>query len=165
MVDIRLVPLPHSGDSVNSRTALIAFALVASSAIATAADGLVEIKSPLSVKATADKFEELAKQRGLTVFARIDHAAGAAKIGKALRPTELIIFGSPQAGTPFMECAQTVGIDLPLKVLMWEDASAQAWIGYNDPSYLAARHSATQCPAIENIRKALASLTEAAVAK
>jgi uncharacterized protein (DUF302 family) len=150
---------------VNSCTSLIAFALAISSALAFAADGLVETKSPLSVRATADKFEELAKQRGLTVFVRVDHAAGAAKIGKALRPTEVIIFGSPQAGTPFMECAQTVGIDLPLKVLVWEDASGQAWIGYNDPAYLAARHSAAQCPPVENIRKALASLTEAAVTK
>jgi uncharacterized protein (DUF302 family) len=150
---------------MNSRTTLATLALALCSVLAAAADGLAESKSPLPVKATADRFEELAKQRGLTIFARIDHAAGAAKVGKSLRPTELIIFGSPQSGTPFMECAQTVGIDLPLKVLVWEDASAQTWIGFNDPAYLAARHSAAQCPIVENIRKALASLTEATVAK
>jgi len=133
--------------------------------LANAADGLVAIKSPVSVKATAEKFEELAKQRGLNVFARIDHAAGAAKVGKSLRPTELIIFGSPQSGTPFMECSQTVGIDLPLKALIWEDASAQVWLGYNDPAYMATRHSAALCPVVENIRKAVSSLAEAAVAK
>lgn len=127
-----------------------------------AADGLVELKSPRSVKATMDKLEDLVKTRGLTVFARVDHAAGAAKIGKALRPTEVLIFGNPQGGTPFMECAQTVGIDLPLKALVWEDASGQAWLGYNDPGFLAQRHGASQCPAVENLRKALGGLAEAA---
>jgi uncharacterized protein (DUF302 family) len=101
----------------------------------------------------------------LIVFARIDHAAGAAKVGKALRPTELLIFGNPQGGTPFMECAQSVGIDLPLKVLVWEDATAQVRLGYNDPAYLAQRHGAASCPAVENLRKALAGLAEAAVAR
>jgi uncharacterized protein (DUF302 family) len=111
-----------------------------------------------------DRVEALAKQRGLTVFARIDHAGGAAKIGKTLRPTQVIIFGNPQGGTPFMECAQTVGIDLPLKVLVWEDAAAQVWLGYNDPAWLARRHGDEKCPAVENLRKALAGLAEAAVA-
>jgi uncharacterized protein (DUF302 family) len=142
--------------------AALALALAVASAASSAADGLVEVRSPLSVKATADKVEVLAKQRGLTVFARVDHAAGATRVGKTLRPTEVLIFGSPQAGTPFMECAQTVGIDLPLKALVWEDASAQVWIGYNDPAYLATRHGAAACPVVENIRKALVSLVEAA---
>jgi uncharacterized protein (DUF302 family) len=144
---------------------LVALAAVCITTVANAAEGLVSVKSPLSVEATADKFEELAKQRGLNIFARIDHAGGAAKVGKSLRPTELIIFGSPQAGTPFMECAQTVGIDLPLKALIWEDASSQVWIGYNDPAYLAARHAAGQCPVVESIRKAVSSLVESTVAK
>jgi uncharacterized protein (DUF302 family) len=130
---------------------------------ASAADGLVSVKSPRSVKATVDRLEELVQQRGLTVFLRIDHAAGAAKVGKSLRATELLIFGNPQGGTPFMECAQSVGIDLPLKVLVWEDASSQVWLGYNDPAYIARRHAAASCPA-ENLRAALAGLAEAAVA-
>jgi uncharacterized protein (DUF302 family) len=111
-----------------------------------------------------NKFEVLAKERGLNVFARIDHAAGAAKIGKTLRPTEVIIFGNPKGGTPFMECAQTVGIDLPLKALVWEDASAQVWLGYNDPVYLAQRHGVVQCPVAEKLGKALSGLAQAAVA-
>ena len=130
-----------------------------------AADGLVALKSPHSAKATMDRLEELVKQRGLSVFARIDHAAGAAKVNKSLRPTELLIFGNPQGGTPFMECEQTVGIDLPLKALVWEDASAQVWLGYNDPAYLAKRHGADQCPVVENLRKALGGLAESAVAR
>jgi uncharacterized protein (DUF302 family) len=130
---------------------------------ACAADGLVAVKSARSAKDTMGRLEEVVKARGLNVFARIDHAAGAAKIGKTLRPTELLIFGSPQGGTPFMECEQTVGMDLPLKALVWEDASGQVWVGYNDPGYLAQRHGASQCPAVDNLRKALAGVTEAAV--
>jgi uncharacterized protein (DUF302 family) len=147
---------------------LNAFAALAFSALATvagAADGLVAVKSPLSAKATMDKLEEIVKQRGLNVFARIDHAAGATKVGKTLRPTELLIFGNPQGGTPLMECAQSAGIDLPLKALVWEDATAQVWLGYNDPAFLAQRHAVAQCPVVENLRKALAGIAEAAVAR
>ena len=132
---------------------------------ATAADGVIAVKSTYDAKETMNRFEDMAKQRGLTVFARIDHAAGAAKVGKTLRPTEVLIFGNPQGGTPLMECAQSVGIDLPLKALVWEDEARQVWIGYNDTAYLAKRHGITQCPAVENIGKALSGLTAAAVAR
>ena len=130
-----------------------------------AADGLIAVKSPHSAKATMDRFEAVAKEKGLNVFARIDHAAGAAKVGKTLRPTEVLIFGNPQGGTPFMECAQSVGIDLPLKALVWEDAAAQVWVGYNDSAWIAKRHAVETCPVAGNIAKALAAITEAAVAK
>jgi len=130
-----------------------------------AADGLVSIKSPYPARETMTRLEALVKERGLTVFARIDHAAGAARIGKTLRPTELLIFGNPQGGTPFLECAQTVGIDLPLKALVWEDASAQVWLSYNDVAYLARRHTAPECPAVENLRRALAGIAEAVTTK
>ncbi len=132
---------------------------------ALAADGLLALKSSYSAKDTMNRFEDTAKQRGLNVFARIDHAAGAAKVGKTLRPTEVLIFGNPQGGTPFMECAQSVGIDLPLKALVWEDAQGQVWLGYNDPAWLAARHGAAPCPAVDAIGKALSSLAEAALAR
>ncbi len=145
--------------------AVAAVALSAVLSAANAADGVVAVKSPHGAKATMDKMEELVKQRGLIVFARIDHAAGAAKIGKPLRPTELLIFGNPQGGTPFMECAQSVGIDLPLKALVWEDATGQVWLGYNDPAFLAQRHGVPQCPVVENLRKALAGLAEGAIAR
>jgi uncharacterized protein (DUF302 family) len=139
--------------------------LVLASFNAAAADGLVALKSAHGAKETMDRLESAVKQRGLNVFARIDHAAGAAKIGKQLRPTELLVFGNPQGGTPFMECAQTVGIDLPLKALVWQDNSGQIWLGYNDPAYLAARHGAAQCPAAAGLSKALAGLAQQAVAK
>lgn len=142
----------------------VALVLFTALGAASAADGLVSIKSPHDAKVTMDRLEQLVKQRGLTVFARIDHAAGAKKVGKTLRPTEVLIFGNAQGGTPFMECAQTVGIDLPLKALVWEDAAAQVWIGYNDPVFLAQRHGVAQCPVVGNLSKALESLVDAAVA-
>ena len=147
---------------------LAAIALAACATLANtanAADGLIEIKSPHSAKDTMNKLEDIVKQRGLNVFARIDHSAGATRIGKTLRPTELLIFGNAQGGTPLMECAQTAGIDLPLKALVWEDASNQVWVGYNDPASLAQRHGAAQCPVVDNLRKALAGIAEATVAK
>ena len=124
---------------------------------------MIAIKSAHSVKDTITKFETVAKERGLHIFARIDHAAGAQKIGKTLRPTELLIFGNPQGGTPLMECAQTAGIDLPLKALAWQDASGQVWLGYNDPQFLAARHGAKDCgPVAAGLRSALDGLAGAA---
>jgi uncharacterized protein (DUF302 family) len=144
---------------------LLALALFATSSIAFAADGMVVAKSPKSVKDTMDRLEKIVKQRGLNVFARIDHAAGASKAGKSLRPTELLIFGNPKGGTPLMACAQTAGIDLPLKALVWEDVSRQVWIGYNDPAYIARRHEISNCPIVEKLRKALADIAAAAVAR
>lgn len=144
-----------------------AVALLALSTLATtanAADGLVALKSPHGAKATMDKLEALVKERNLNVFARIDHAAGATKVGKTLRPTEVLIFGNPQGGTPFMECAQSVGIDLPLKALVWQDEAGQVWLGYNDPAYLAQRHGVPSCPVAANIAKALAGIAGAVVA-
>ena len=129
---------------------------------ANAADGLVSVRSAHDAKASMDRLESIVTERGLTVFARIDHAAGAAKIGRTLRPTELLIFGNPQGGAPFMECAQTVGIDLPLKALVWEDAAGQVWISYNDPAYLAERHDVADCPVVANLQKALSGIVEAA---
>ena len=128
-----------------------------------AADGLIALKSSYSADETMDRFEAIATEKGLNVFARINHAAGAAKVGKTLRPTEVLIFGNAQGGTPFMECNQTVGIDLPLKVLVWEDAAGQVWLGYNDPGYLAKRHGVSQCPVAGKLSKALAGLSAAAL--
>ena len=143
---------------------IAAVALAATVTVAGAADGLITVKSPVDAKTTMDRVEAQAKERGLAIFARIDHAAGAAKIGKTLRPTEVLIFGNPQGGTPFMECAQTVGIDLPLKALVWQDAAGQVWLGYNDPAYIAQRHAVPDCPVAGNIAKALAGIAQAATA-
>lgn len=134
------------------------------SSAAGTADGLISIRSPHSASDTMDRLEEAAKQRDLKVFARIDHAAGAATIGSALRPTQVLIFGNPQGGTPLMQCAQTMGIDLPLKALVWEDQASQVWLGYNDPVFLARRHGVPQCAAADKLRNALADLATAVVA-
>jgi uncharacterized protein (DUF302 family) len=150
---------------MNVLRSLIVLALVTFGSLAAAADGLVVVKSPYSAKDTMNRLDEIVKKRGLNIFARIDHAAGAAKIGKVLRPTEILIFGNPQGGTPLMECAQSAGIDLPLKALVWEDATSQVWLGYNDPAFLARRHGVAQCPVVENLRKALAGIVEATVAR
>lgn len=147
------------------RFAQFAVALALVSTTVFAADGLIALKSPYPAKETMNRFEDTAKQRGLTIFARIDHAAGAAKVGKALRPTEVLVFGNPMGGTPLMECAQSAGIDLPLKALVWEDAQGQVWLGYNDPAYLAKRHEAANCPAVAGLTKALAGLAEATITR
>ncbi|MBL8378791.1 MAG: DUF302 domain-containing protein [Burkholderiales bacterium] len=142
-------------------TALFAAAPSAAQEVA----GVIAVKSPHTPKDTMDKLEGLVKQRNLNVFARINHAAGAASVNKTLRPTELLIFGNPAGGTPLMECSQSAGIDLPLKALVWQDAAGQVWLGYNDPAWLASRHNAASCPVVENLRKALAGLAEATIAR
>jgi len=132
---------------------------------AQAAEGLVKLESPHSAEETMDRLERTVEARGLNVFARIDHAAGAERVDMALRPTQLLIFGNPQGGTPLMQCAQTVGIDLPLKALVWEDADGRVWLGYNDPVHLATRHGADDCPVAGKLRNAVSKLAERAVAE
>ena len=107
---------------------------------AMAADGLITIKSSFGPEETMKRLETEVKAKGLTVFAHVDHAAGAAAVGMPLRPTDLIIFGNAKGGTPLMQQAQTVGIDLPLKALVWQDEQGATWVSYNDPAYLAGRH-------------------------
>lgn len=150
---------------MNRVAAIVAIASLSVSIPAWSADGLVALKSPYPAKETMDRFEEAAKQRGLNVFARIDHAAGAGRVGMKLLPTEVLIFGNPKGGTPFMECAQSVGIDLPLKALVWEDAKGQVWLGYNDPAWLAKRHDVADCPAAAAIGKAISGLSEAVLVR
>jgi uncharacterized protein (DUF302 family) len=105
-----------------------------------AAQGLTTIRSSHGPQDTMNRLEAAVQAKGMTVFARIDHAAGAAGAGLSLRPTELLIFGNAQAGTPLMQAVQTIGIDLPLKALVWQDASGHTWLSYNDPVWLAQRH-------------------------
>ena len=103
-------------------------------------NGITTILSHSDVTGTIDRLEAAAKAKGLTIFARVDHAAGAAAAGMTLRPTELLIFGNARGGTPLMQVQQTIGIDLPLKALAWEDAAGKTWLSYNEPAWLAARH-------------------------
>jgi uncharacterized protein (DUF302 family) len=100
-------------------------------------EGLTSIQSSFGPKETMDRVEAEIRAGGLNVFARIDHAAGAAEAGLTLAPTELMIFGNARGGTPLMQSAQTVGIDLPLKALVWQDASGKTWLSYNEASWIA----------------------------
>ncbi len=105
-----------------------------------------------------DRLAAAVGDKGMTVFARIDHAAGAAEAGLALPPTELLIFGNAKGGTPLMQATQTIGIDLPLKALVWQDPSGQTWLSYNDPLWLAQRHGLGAAPAAETMAAALKDL-------
>jgi uncharacterized protein (DUF302 family) len=122
-----------------------------------AADGLITIPSGFGPKQTMDRLEADIKAKGMTIFARIDHAAGAAQVGLPLRPTELLIFGAAKGGTPLMQANQAIGVDLPLKALIYEDAAGKTWLSYNDPRWLAERHGlgATVAPAVEAMTAAL----------
>jgi uncharacterized protein (DUF302 family) len=126
--------------------------------------GMVAVKSTHSAKITMDKFEEAVKAASMNIFARVDHAAGAQRIGKTLRPTEVLIWGSPPGGTPLMECAQTVGIDLPQKALVWQDAKGDVYLGWNDPAHLVnIRHNTPGCDAVSaNVAKAIAGFAKKA---
>jgi uncharacterized protein (DUF302 family) len=108
------------------------------------ADGLTTISSSFPAKETMDRLEAAVKAKGLTVFARIDHAAGAAAVGLPLLPTELLIFGNARGGTPLMQADQAIGIDLPLKALVYEDANGNVSLAYNNPAWLAQRHGLGQ---------------------
>ncbi|WP_158671334.1 DUF302 domain-containing protein [Bradyrhizobium guangdongense] len=108
--------------------------------LAMAADGLITIKSAFGPEDTMTRLEAEVRAKGLTVFAHVDHAAGAAAVSLPLRPTDLIIFGNARGGTPLMQQAQTIGIDLPLKALVWQDEQGATFLSYNDPAYLAGRH-------------------------
>ena len=104
------------------------------------ADGLITIPSSFGPEETMKRLEAEVRAKGMTVFVRIDHAAGAAEAGLPLRPTDLLIFGAAKGGTPLMQAARTIGIDLPLKALVWQDEEGKTFLSYNDPAYLTRRH-------------------------
>ena len=102
--------------------------------------GIIEVASNHSVDQTVEKLKAILQAKGVTLFALVDHSGEAAKAGMQMRPTKLLIFGSPKAGTPLMLAAPSVAIDLPLKILVWEDAQGKVWVSYNSPAYLQERH-------------------------
>jgi uncharacterized protein (DUF302 family) len=105
-------------------------------------EGLIVRSSDFDPKETMERLVSAITRRAAAVLARVDHAAAASAVGLALRPTEVVIFGNPRAGTPLMQAAQTMGIDLPLRALVWRDEGGRTWLGYNDPAWLARRHGA-----------------------
>jgi uncharacterized protein (DUF302 family) len=130
-----------------------------------AAQGMVSLKSSFDVATTADRLEESLKKKGMTLFARIDHGDAAAKAGLELGQMELMIFGNPKVGTKLMQCAASVGIDLPQKALIWRDTAGQVWFSYNSPQYLASRHELKGCDeVIGKVSKALENFARSATA-
>ena len=125
------------------RIAIVLISLLALPMVQAADNGLISKQSSYSVSETLDRLEEVLKKKGITIFTRIDHAAGARKVGAELRPTQLLIFGNPKLGSPLMQSNQHVGIDLPMKALAWQDSSGQVWLTYNDPAHMAGRHMIT----------------------
>ena len=126
---------------------------------------LENVKSAHNVTTTADRLETILKDKGMVVFARIDHAAGAKKVDKELRPTELVIFGNPNIGTLLMQCEQKVGLDLPMKALIWQDESGQTWFSYDSPEFLKTKHDVKGCDAVfDKVKGALANFAKAATA-
>ena len=127
-------------------------------------NGLVILSSPHGFLETTNRLESIIKEKGLTLFTRIDHAANANKIGEELKSTELLIFGNPKVGTPLMKCSRTVAIDLPQKILVWSDEQQQTKIAYNQPDYLNDRHNLVGCEQIlEKVSGVLKGITEQAV--
>ncbi|MFW1676984.1 DUF302 domain-containing protein [Pontibacter sp. JAM-7] len=128
-----------------------------------AAEGVIDVKSAFGVEETADRLQTVLKQKGMKLFARINHAQGAASVGLSLRDTELLLFGNPKVGSPLMRCEQSVALDLPQKALIWQDENAQVWISYNDPGYLQSRHAISGCDEVlAKVEKALAAFVQAA---
>jgi uncharacterized protein (DUF302 family) len=125
-----------------------------------AIDGLTMVASRYGYNDTVDRAMAAISALGMTVAARIDHAAAAGKVGLELRPTEVLIFGNPKAGTPLMQAAQTMGIDLPLKILIWRDEQEKTWLAYNDPRWLGERHAAAAAniAILEAMARALSSI-------
>ena len=109
-----------------------------------AIDGLITIRSSYGPKETINRLEAEIRSRDMTIFAHIDHAAGAAGVGLPLRPTDVLLFGNAKGGTPLMQSIQTIGIDLPLKMLVWQDSAGDTWVSYNDPDWIAKRHGLGQ---------------------
>lgn len=123
----------------------------------------VSKKSPYPVAKTLDRLEKVLKSKGITIFTRVDHAAGARKVGKAMNPTQLLIFGNPKMGTPLMNETIMMGLELPMKALAWEDDSGQVWLSYLKPEVLQQRHGLSNRAIITKMSKALQAMTSKAV--
>jgi uncharacterized protein (DUF302 family) len=128
-----------------------------------AVEGMIDVASEHSVAETADRLRLVIEDRGMTMFARVDHAGGAASVGRAMRDTEVVIFGHPNVGSRLMECSRRVAIDLPQKALIWEKEDGSVWLTYNDPAYLQSRHGLEGCEeTLKAMAKALATIAEEA---
>jgi uncharacterized protein (DUF302 family) len=127
-------------------------------------NGLITLDSPFNFAATLARLMAAVMEKGLTIFAVVEHADGAEVAGLSLRPTTVVIFGNAKGGTPLMQAAQTTGIDLPLKVLVWQDEGGAVHLGYNDPAWIAQRHGVEEnLPVIASLAAALKAVAAAAL--
>jgi uncharacterized protein (DUF302 family) len=130
----------------------------------TADADLVTLPSAHGANETVERLEALLAQKGIELFARIDHAAGARQVGLELRPTQVLIFGNPKAGTPLMQSQQTVGLDLPLRALVWQDEAGKVWLTYRRVADLARQHHVDRAETVKALDDGLAALARAATA-
>ncbi|MHC2462455.1 DUF302 domain-containing protein [Bradyrhizobium embrapense] len=130
-----------------------------------AAEGLTTVKSAHGASETMERLKDAVRSRGMTIFAEIDHTAGAKEVGMSLRPTDLLIFGSPKGGTPLMQSVQTVGIELPLKALVWQDEAGVTWVSYNAPAWSAERHHANAPEAVRAMSAGIEAVVSAAASE
>ena len=133
--------------------------------MARAQEGMTVVPSTHDVATTMDKLESIVKSKGMKVMARVNHTANAESVGMELRPTQLLIFGNPKVGTPLMLCSQSIAIDLPQKMLVWESEAGEVFLGFNDPAHLKGRHSTEGCDKVfEMVTGALNNFAKAAAA-
>jgi len=148
LCDLQVDPAKPNRTKMRAKFTTTAFSLIVMVLLwgirAMPADGLITLRSNLGPEETVSRLEREVRARGMTIFAQIDHAAGAAAVDLPLSPTYLLIFGSAKGGTPLMQSVQTIGIDLPLKALVWQDAAGTTFLSYNDPAYLAHRHNVSE---------------------
>jgi len=142
---------------------IILLSLTCTTVYAGETNGIIKIKSAHTVPETINKLEAVLTKKGMTIFKRVNHTAGADKVGLQLRSTELLIFGNPKVGTPLMQCSQTAALDLPQKALAYKDENGQVWLAYNDPAYMAKRHDIQGCEkAVQKVTNALAKFASIA---
>jgi uncharacterized protein (DUF302 family) len=148
------------------RTVVILLCALFSTTVLAGGNGLIKKKSAHSVKVTLDRLENVLKKKGIGIAVRWNHAAKAKGVGMEMRDTEILIFGNPKMGSPLMMSNQEVGIDLPMKALVYKDAKGQVWLVYNDPAYLKNRHGISdKDPVFKKMTGALNNLTNKAVGK
>ena len=157
----------HTNNSELLMRALISgFVLMFVASAAVAQEGVASVESPFDVATTIDKLATVLESKGMSIFGRVNHAANAEKAGLSLRPTELLIFGNPKIGTPLMNCAQSVALDLPQKMLAWEAEDGTTRLGWNDPMHLKARHAIEGCDEVlEKVSGALSNFAKAATSE
>ncbi|MEO0346605.1 MAG: DUF302 domain-containing protein [Pseudomonadota bacterium] len=145
------------------RLAVIWLVLLLTGCATTVDDGLRTVPSAYDVPTTVKRLEAALTKRGMTIFNTIDHAAGAARVDQSLRPTVLVVFGNPRVGSRLMNCEQRVGIDLPMKALVYQDANGDTYLAYNPGSWIAERHGLGACSGVvQNVNNALAAFANAA---